>query len=268
MKTYLSLGWGVQSFTIAAMVALGDLPPITAAIHADTTHESEHTYAFARRWGAWLEARGVKLKTVTPTKSGIVLPLPKTGGATFEVAPPVFTRNERGTVRGQLGRQCTGDWKIKPIRRHIKPNLARSEAATLWLGISTDEVQRAKSSDVKYLQHAYPLLDKNMSRNDCVAYLQSHGLEVPPKSACHFCPFHNNRYWQAMKRENGSDWQNAVLADEAIRYARPGNDAHTLYLHSSGKPLADAVVIPEDFGHEQGTFDLDNAACDSGHCFL
>ena len=26
--TYLSLGWGVQSFTIAAMAALGKIPPI------------------------------------------------------------------------------------------------------------------------------------------------------------------------------------------------------------------------------------------------
>ena len=36
----ISLGWGVQSFTLAAMVALGELEPIDAAIHADTTHDS------------------------------------------------------------------------------------------------------------------------------------------------------------------------------------------------------------------------------------
>ena len=38
--TYLSLGWGVQSWTIAAMAALGELPPIDLAIHADTGHEA------------------------------------------------------------------------------------------------------------------------------------------------------------------------------------------------------------------------------------
>ena len=46
MKT-ISLGWGVQSFTLAAMVALGDLEPVDVAIHADTTHEASGTYAFA-----------------------------------------------------------------------------------------------------------------------------------------------------------------------------------------------------------------------------
>ena len=38
--TYLSLGWGVQSWTIAAMAALEELPPIDLAIHADTGHEA------------------------------------------------------------------------------------------------------------------------------------------------------------------------------------------------------------------------------------
>lgn len=270
MKKFLSLGWGVQSFTIAAMVALGELPTVDAAIHADTTHESEHTYAFAAKWTPWLEERGVKIEVARPKKSGVILPLPSTGGATSKVAPPVYTRNESGKVRGQLARQCTGDWKVKPIRRYIRSAIGTRGAAELWLGISTDEVQRAKDSDVKYLLHRYPLLDLGMSRADCVTWLESRGLEVPPKSACHFCPFHNKRHWQEMKRENGSDWRNAVATDELIRHARPGKDGHELFIHASGKPLAEAVVIPEDYGAVQGEmdFDLDNAACDSGHCFM
>ena len=46
----ISLGWGVQSFTLAAMSALGELEPVDVAIHADTTHESKLTYEFAARW--------------------------------------------------------------------------------------------------------------------------------------------------------------------------------------------------------------------------
>ena len=33
----LSLGWGVQSFTLAAMAALDEIEKPAAAIHADTT---------------------------------------------------------------------------------------------------------------------------------------------------------------------------------------------------------------------------------------
>ena len=50
--------------TLAAMSALGDLPPVDVAIHADTTHERSATYAYAQRWTPWLEARGVRVVTV------------------------------------------------------------------------------------------------------------------------------------------------------------------------------------------------------------
>jgi hypothetical protein len=68
MRT-LSLGWGVQSFTLAAMAALGDIPPIDAAIHADTTHERTLTYQFAAKWTPWLEARGVRVVTVVSAQA-------------------------------------------------------------------------------------------------------------------------------------------------------------------------------------------------------
>ena len=55
VKIYQANGWGVQSWTILAMVALGELGPIDAAIHADTRHESRLTYEFAARWG-WIRS--------------------------------------------------------------------------------------------------------------------------------------------------------------------------------------------------------------------
>lgn len=45
----ISLGWGVQSWTLAAMSALNELPRVDAAIHADTTHERGATYLFAEQ---------------------------------------------------------------------------------------------------------------------------------------------------------------------------------------------------------------------------
>ena len=45
----LSLGWGVQSWTLAAMAALGEIEPIDFAIHSDTRHEASGTYAHAEK---------------------------------------------------------------------------------------------------------------------------------------------------------------------------------------------------------------------------
>jgi len=44
------------------MSALGVLPPVDAAVHADTGHERRETYEFAERWTSWLEALGESWK--------------------------------------------------------------------------------------------------------------------------------------------------------------------------------------------------------------
>ena len=130
-----------------------------------------------------------------------------------------------------------------------------------WLGISMDEWQRAKDSDVKYVTNRFPLLEKRMTRNDCGNYLERHGIEVPAKSACVFCPFHNMRAWVEMKAENGADWQKAVEVDAAIRKARPPYD---LFLHRAMIPLTEVDLrTPED----KGQMALWQEACESGYCW-
>ena len=119
-----------------------------------------------------------------------------------------------------------------------------------------------RNSDVRYIVNAYPLVDRRMTRAGCVAWLEANGLEVPPKSACVFCPFHSLNHWRNMKRQGGADWRKAVEADSAIRTAR---DWHTLYVHPARVPLAEAVSIPEDHGARQLELDM---PCDGGVCFV
>jgi len=207
----LSLGWGVQSFTLAAMSALDVLPKLDVAIHSDTTFEHQATYAFAQTWRPWLEQHGVKVVVVSDTVQARRVMTDKTD-------IPAFTINQNTGSYGQLRRQCTGRLKIQPIRRFIRAvqkgcqinslelrfvaawtfrvpifEYLRVSAAVepfaqveKWLGISLDEVERAKDSDVKYIVNRFPLLEKRMTRADCVAWLEAHGLPVPPKSSCVF----------------------------------------------------------------------------------
>jgi 3'-phosphoadenosine 5'-phosphosulfate sulfotransferase (PAPS reductase)/FAD synthetase len=51
MKRFLSLGAGVQSSTLALMIAHGEIEPVEAAIFADTGWEPRHVY----EWLNWLE---------------------------------------------------------------------------------------------------------------------------------------------------------------------------------------------------------------------
>lgn len=249
----ISLGWGVQSFTMAAMVALGDLEPVDVAIHADTTHEASGTYDFAARWTPWLEERGVRVVTVVDKKRPEII-TDRVGG---EIFIPSFT-NTPSNNGGQLRRQCTQRWKIAPMRRWLQKNRNGAQIEQ-WLGISLDEFQRMKDSDVKYITHRWPLIELRMTRWDCQRYLETHGIEVPPKSACVFCPYHNMAAWREMKATGGEDWQKAVEVDEAIRKVRPPYD---LFLHPARIPLVDVDLRSEQ---DMGQLSLWDAEC-SGIC--
>jgi hypothetical protein len=247
----ISLGWGVQSFTLAVMSALGDLPKIDAAVHADTTYESILTYQFAERWTDWLEANGVKVVTVKNEKNEIITN--RVGGKIFI---PAFT-NTPSSNGGQLRRQCTQRWKIAPLRRWLQAH-RNGAPVEQWLGISLDEFQRMRDSDVKYVANVYPLIDNKMTRANCVKYLESKGIEVPPKSACTFCPYHNTAEWRRIAK-TPEDWGKAVALDEQIRTIRPPYD---LFVHPSRKPLAKVDLRTAE---DKGQMSLWDAEC-AGLC--
>ena len=108
----ISLGWGTQSFALAAMSALGELPPVDVAIHADTGYERAATYAFAAKWTPWLEERGVRVVTVRPdearqsapgvnTWGGVLLPAYSEDGGQFCQAPSMEDQADPPLVSGE-----------------------------------------------------------------------------------------------------------------------------------------------------------------------
>ena len=155
----ISLGWGVQSWGLAAMSALGVLPPVDAAIHADTTHERSETYSFAERWTPWLEERGVRVVTVQGWTRYLapydVMPTPESIRQTLL---PVFTTWPNGADSGTMHRQCTGHWKIRPIKRYLQAHRHGTQAEQ-WIGITLDEVTRMRQPDVQYISNAYPFIE-------------------------------------------------------------------------------------------------------------
>jgi len=258
----LSLGWGVQSWTLAAMAALGEIEPVDFAIHSDTTHEASGTYTHAERWTPWLEERGVKVVTVRPKDASLV---DKFGG----VMIPAYTIGADGAP-GQIRRQCTGAWKIVPIRTYLRSVLPPRPApgsVQLLTGISWDEALRMKDSNVKYIEHAYPLVEKRIRRSDCILWLEHNGLEVPPKSSCVFCPYHHVAAWKQLKRHGGTDWEESVTVDAAIRGSRDKGTGMELFVHPYRRPLAEAISIPEDVGARQLMLGDGDPTCDSGFCF-
>ena len=256
----ISLGWGVQSFALAAMSALGMLPPVAAAVHADTGHERRETYEFAERWAPWLEERGVRVVTVRGGRR--VMGLGNIGES--EASIPAFTSYPDGRSSGMLRRQCTYDWKIAPIRRWLQAN-RNKQSVEQWLGITLDEVLRIKPSGVKYITNAYPfieMLDRPWTRGMVVRWLHNNNLEIPVKSSCVFCPYRDRATWREIQLSGNGDWQKALEVDRAIRSKRPG---YLCYLNSQRKPLDECDFRSQE---DHGQMTLWDAEECSGMCFL
>lgn len=159
---------------------------------------------------------------------------------------------------GMGRRQCTSEYKLAPIMRKIRELLgARGPAyrrvpkgrwAEQWVGFSTDEVIRANrrkdSQGVQYLTTRYPLLDLEMSRDDCLAYLIEKGWGDTEKSACIGCPYHGNAQWRELRDNRPDEWADAVAFDAAIR--KGGSRGMPLdgeaFLHRSRLPLSIAPI--------------------------
>jgi hypothetical protein len=161
----------------------------------------------------------------------------------MDARPPFLTGGG-----GMLRRQCTGDFKIVPIQRKVRElaGIARGArgpkhvSVEQMIGISTDEASRMKDSRFRWLLHRFPLIELGMSRVDCLRWLKERGYPTPPKSACTFCPYHDDRMWRDMKLNDPESFAEAVEVDEAIRPGIAGPkrpEGEAWYLHRSRIPL-------------------------------
>jgi hypothetical protein len=284
-----SLGWGVQSTTLAVLAALRD-PRLLAVVerlpdawlHADTTHERQDTYNYAEQLTPWLFAHGVRVHVVQSKRAGTLVHRSSKSDGSYTLIPAHSVDDATGK-HGMIKRQCTSDWKIAPQDKwenaYLRQRKIQKRPGVIhkWLGISIDEYQRARwaaPTDSRVL--VYPLLEMGFTRGDCIDYLESVSVPVPPKSSCVFCPYHNKAAWQDLKRRGGRDWSHAVAADAAIRETRRNATAirrpGSLYVHPARVPLQDAVTLPEEIGQlslwDMAEDESTEAGCTSGHCFL
>lgn len=167
---------------------------------------------------------------------------------------PLFMDKSGKHLMGK--RQCTNRYKLQPIKHKVRELLGVSKKARIplgvlemWIGISLDEAQRMSWTRDKWLGKRYPLVERMMTRNDCIIWLHENynGLSVA-KSSCVGCPYHSKAEWQEVYQEP-EEWAEALLVDETIRHGNKTVSAYTQYLHSSYKPLRDIDFrTPEDKG--------------------
>lgn len=230
---------------------LGDKPDV--AIFADTGWEPAGVYENIE----WLEsAISFPIETVSIGRSlrDDVLSGVNARGREWLTIPAFMSKSD-GTHGGMNWRQCTTDYKIVPIQQkarrllgiHPRSRVPHATSIEMWLGITTDEVERMRMSIQPWIVNCYPLVENGMSREDCIAWF---GREYPervlPRSACVGCPYRSSSDWVKMRDLDETSFEDAVLVDKSLRSPDHGTASlisGEAFLHRRRIPLDEAVEL-------------------------
>lgn len=222
----ISLGAGVQSSTLALMAAQGLVKPMPdAGIFADTQWEPLEVY----RW-LWYLTKQLPFPVYVVTHGDLRTKIER--GAKRKEFLPVPFHTDSGIGR----RQCTREYKLAPITKQIRTLLGLrprqrvgNRTAEVWVGISKDEFQRMKPSRWEWIQNRWPLIEADMTREDCKEWMRAEGYPEPPRSACLACPYKSNGDWRQTLQD--STYRKEVITLDRLLRKRGE------YLHYSRKPL-------------------------------
>ena len=205
----LSLGAGVQSSALCYMYQLEKLKDFPDfAVFADTQAEPQEVYSFLKK----LQKDITIFPIYTATKGDL---------RDHPNKIPFFVRHPNGK-KGMGWRQCTNDFKVQVVIKKIrdilgyKPRQRWKHHIEMVMGISYDEIGRKKTPQEKWRTNAYPLIDKGLTRQDCIDFCKSYKLN-PPRSACIMCPYRSKKEWAHMKKQHPKDFEAACQYDEKIR---------------------------------------------------
>ena len=214
MKTYLSFGGGVNS--VAMMLLMLDEGWDFEAVFADTGVERPETYEYLEM----LLSIGYKITWLKP----------KSGGFNnlydycwnFEMVPPSYG----------AGRWCSVHFKRTPIMEYSE------KPCFHLLGYDFGEIHRVKETIEDEVVTRFPLIEHEMTRYNCEQLIESHGLPLPIKSGCYFCPQQSYAQWRYLRKAHPDLWCKAVaLEDRNVAYQMRKGKTKIKYIDSNGKPL-------------------------------
>ena len=259
----LNLGAGVQSTTLYLMSMAGEIRPFDACIFADTGEEPQAVY----RHLEWLQSLNGPQILIRSAGSKLGEDLrygqhPKGQGKARFATIPAFSKID-GEEPGRTKRQCSSEYKIEVIERAIRRDVLgleprkrvpKTTKVHQYYGISLDEKSRASRIWERYhitrespFEPHFPLIERSMTRANCLDYLSDRVPHAVPRSACVFCPFHTDLEWQRLKDAGGEDWARAVEIDHVLRTtgAIANRDMRqTMYVHKSCRPIDEVDFHP------------------------
>lgn len=134
---------------------------------------------------------------------------------------------ETRTMPTRMSRMCSAAAKIERIERYVLEHHPGSEIE-MWIGFEAGEEKRiandphARGEGRPGWRNRFPLAERSLCRCRAVSLIKSHGLEVPPKSACVYCPFSSRGDFQTLERQHPEVFDRVARMEENCKTTRSG----------------------------------------------
>lgn len=251
--TVLSWGGGTQSTALMLMILNGDIEVKKPdyIIFSDTGDESAETYEQVYKVKKYVKDTYnvdilITSKNKVKTKLDDVVSLLKLGKiedvnfrsskyADLYQEQVLFYKGlidqahlvpawiySKGKLGKLLGKKCTVAYKISQIMKEVRvqENIKRfsktKHLVKMYIGFTFDELQRVKPSPESYVTNVFPLVDKGLSKQDCIDYVNQKLGFKPKSSVCNMC-FANNfeRVYNLYKYDKEA-WSKLLVLDAAM----------------------------------------------------
>ena len=219
MKRILSFGGGVDSTSILLVHLFEEDLDIDHVVFSDTGAESKGTYANVELIKGLCEDSGLPFTVVRKEGENITEWVTRLG-----IVP----------VMAGGSHVCSKKYKGDVIQKWINQTYP-NEPITYLIGIEADEANRAarftkpKGDQNEY---EYPLIERNLTRKDCLEIIERYGLTVP-KSSCVFCPFMSVQEIKDIRKDPEA-WETIKVVEQ--RFSEESQRKHQAWL-DAGKPL-------------------------------
>ena len=171
------------------------------------------------------------------------------------ISIPWWTLRDDGK-KSKMPRNCTIDFKVQEITNYVRWELLGYKKGQrlkpedvkghqMHMGFGIEEQHRCHENPHQLFVNRFPLVEMGMDRAACYGYiLENWGLKTKA-SACAFCPFHRNFFFQYLKQYAPESYRAVLKVDNLLRDKTPKPPMDSdLFVSRSRKRLED--LTPED----------------------
>ena len=223
MRKYLSFGGGVNSVALYLYLVEQGEEFEAVFVHHGTDWPETYDYVAGFQW--WLKRQGLRpIKVLTPE-------VRTNDGKIFTNLYSYY--NYKKFFPSRQSRACTDRWKVRTLEKYQKP------PAWVYIGYASDEAHRAKIQSANGLEFRFPLIEAEIDRQGCMDIIKSHGLPVPMKSGCYFCPWQGRRQFMELRTHHPDLFCRAKTIEDQYNARRFAEGKKPIYIKD--KPLSSLV---------------------------